>query len=448
VFPTKAFLSKQTQSVGRWFPAATKLKRGGENATAIGKDDPRKCSILLFYQYVEPAMDHDRLDHWRSCLLALAEQRGNFSGRIRLAPEGVNCTLSAIDDDTVSAAATLRHVVYDLQRLDPIFNDTDLKFFDKLTADRHFAQFTLIPVKELVYYGGWTEAEASIRALGGKHVSPEQFHDLLQDPESVVVDVRNHYEAAIGRFDGQTVGAQYIDPKLRKSTDFTDFVQKSKDLLAAKKRVLLYCTGGIRCERASAHLKAQLMDDSIEVCQLQGGIERYLQTFPDGGFWRGKNFTFDKREAVAPGNPNGDGGVVGKKIRPTKLAGCECCVCGEPWDRYIGKKKCTTCGVPVLMCTACLEGDKHRDPLKVRCPLCVEQNVTVPVKDVEYTENGVAAVPCASTNSGKAAPSVLKWGGGHATEKKQRRRLKAKPCKFGSACQRPDCFFSHPTKQE
>ena len=114
------------------------------------------------------------------------------------------------------------------------------------------------------------------------------------------------------------------------------------------------------------------------VYQLQGGIERYLQAFPEGGFWRGKNFVFDKREAIGAGNVNGDGGVVRKDTAATgavvnessknkndaasnekddnKLLpwGTECAKCKAPWDRYIGKRKCYTCGVPVLLCDTCM----------------------------------------------------------------------------------------------
>ena len=122
----------------------------------------------------------------------------------------------------------------------------------------------------------------------------------------------------------------------------------------------MYCTGGIRCERASAYLKKEMGDDVEGVYQLKGGIERYLTAFPDGGFWRGKNFVFDKREAVGVNNPCGDGGVIRKQVKAKKKKKstgkeindgesddiAKCCVCDTKWDRYVGKKKCFTCGVP------------------------------------------------------------------------------------------------------
>jgi predicted sulfurtransferase len=194
---------------------------------------------------------------------------------------------------------------------------------------------------------------------------------------------------------------------------------------------------------------------------LAGGIERYLQAYPDGGgFWTGKNFVFDKREAVSASNPKGDGGVVGK-VKPLEKEKpiSTCCVCGDPWDRYVGKKKCYTCGVPVLMCAKCQSMKPDKDPEKmmsVRCPLCVAENVTVPASEVEFTANGIKSKdPVAArkqreeaAQSEKAANSVLKWGGGHAAKKKLEKKMKRRLCKFGSDCKRSDCFFAHPEREQ
>ena len=108
-----------------------------------------------------------------------------------------------------------------------------------------------------------------------------------------MVDVRNRYGVDIGRFDGQEKGAgegaTYIDPKMRKSTDFVPWLAKEETKAALEgKNVLMYCTGGVRCERASVLLKQQVGDSVAGVFQLQGGIEKYLKEFPDGGFWQGK----------------------------------------------------------------------------------------------------------------------------------------------------------------
>jgi hypothetical protein len=98
----------------------------------------------------------------------------------------------------------------------------------------------------------------------------------------------------------------------------------------------------------------------------------------------------------------------------------------------------------------------------VRCPLCVEEGVTVPAEQVEYTNNGVRGRASSFSEGGqvsstptkanvacdkKAAKSVLKWGGGHATEKKEKRRYSRKPCQFGVDCVRKDCFFYHPERE-
>ena len=254
------------------------------------------------------------------------------------------------------------------------------------------------------------------------------------------------------------------------------------------------------------------------VYQLQGGIERYLQAFPEGGFWRGKNFVFDKREAIGAGNVNGVGGVVrmddkaggenakGKDSNKLLDWGAECANCHKPWDRYIGKRKCYTCGVPVLVCDTCMSHsstmqkkkkkkkssnkdevhgeaaaaagqpngnqNSNEESLRVRCPLCIEEGITVPAEEMEYTDNGVRGRLRTSSFSegdgidegevgaslsvhkdvhhkdGKAARSVLKWGGGHAAKKKEKKKLSRRQCQFGSDCVRKDCFFYHPEREK
>jgi len=216
--------------------------------------------------------------------------------------------------------------------------------------------------------------------------------------------------------------------------------------------------GGIRCERASAYLKGQMGESVQGVYQLKGGVENYIKAFPDGGLWRGKNFVFDKREAVSVDNPDGDGGVIRKVEKSAKDDGLPsyCCICKIKWDRYVGKKKCFCCGVPVLMCDSCMSKKPDKSPemqLSVRCPLCVAEDIRVPAKDLAFTANGVkakvASVKNTSTDSSlhvetgpKAAPSVLKWGGGYSS-KKASTPLSQRPCKFGTKCHRPDCLFSH-----
>jgi len=453
------------KSLGRWFPKAV-VRKSSVHYTNV---DVRKmtgnkpsASILLFYQYVvDPLWTEKQVDHLIAYLIRISEVRPNLGGRLRVAPEGLNVTLSAVDCETSTAASTLRHFCKDLQSFDSkAFEKTDFKFVDGLQADRHFKDLKIFPVQELVFYGFPKEGKDDPAPLDntGVHLDPKNFHKMLEEDGTVVIDVRNHYEAALGRFDGQQrhdkeaedihPGAEYLDPKMRKSTDFAKWLLKdeTKDKIKGKK-VLMFCTGGVRCERASSYLKSTLPENHASgVFQLQGGIENYLKEFPTGGHWRGKNFVFDKREACSAGDVDGDGGVIKNESVTTDT---KCCLCSRPWDRYVGKKKCAMCGVPVLMCDSCLSNKKKQQELSARCPLCVEEDVTLPASEVEWTNNGVDVVGSeGSIKSKKSAASVLKWGGGHSSagKKRDRKKFSKIPCRFGSDCVRKDCFFAHPTQ--
>jgi predicted sulfurtransferase len=145
---------------------------------------------------------------------------------------------------------------------------------------------------------------------------------------------------------------------MRKSTEFPLWLDRKETKEKLKgKQVLMYCTGGVRCERASALLKFKMeKDPEIKelgikgVFQLQGGIDKYFKEFPEGGFWSGRSYTFDKRFAHAP--PKIDGELHSKKVDDVDVKG-KCEACSQPWDKYRGKRRCPTCGVPSLICKDC-----------------------------------------------------------------------------------------------
>jgi hypothetical protein len=180
---------------------------------------------------------------------------------------------------------------------------------------------------------------------------------------------------------------------------------------------------------------------------------------------------------------NGVGGVLTGESKKDKRKRKEavdkadilgnCCCCEAKWDRYIGKKKCKMCGVPVLLCQDCCTRRVDKLPefdLKMRCPLCVLQHITVPAAEVDFTDNGVhtkqsrrgssssssssaeggAGQGAPQGGGGAAAKTVCKWGGGHAKSKKRSRQddrakkhLETVACKFGKECSRAGCWFSH-----
>lgn len=300
--PISKHLSKQenesTDSLGKWFPKATVIKSSvcysNDYLVALKKkqqDSPKrdpKSSLVLFYQYVNPTWTPAKVSAFSTYITTIVKShRTNLGGRMRISSEGVNCTVSAAStensdvDAAFESAQTLRHFAQDLRNFDPeAFQDTDFKYIDGLSADRHFKEMKILPVKELVFYGiredGKEGGDDHIvpsdtpgnnttqvlpkNAKGGIHLDAKEYHEMLKKSDAVVIDVRNHYEAAIGRFDGQMgrdgdgsdnggddekkTGAKYIDPKMRKSTDFTSWLEQpeTKQKLEGK-TVMMFCTG-------------------------------------------------------------------------------------------------------------------------------------------------------------------------------------------------------------
>jgi predicted sulfurtransferase len=141
-----------------------------------------KSSLVLFYQYTEKTKkwSPDKVKILMTYLSTIAKKR-NIGGRIRVAQEGVNATLSAVDMPTkngISASEALRHVIQDLKNFDPVFEETDFKYIDDLPADRHFKELRVIPVEELVFYGIREEDAACDE--GGVHLDAIEYRKLIE----------------------------------------------------------------------------------------------------------------------------------------------------------------------------------------------------------------------------------------------------------------------------
>lgn len=229
-------------------------------------------TIAAFYKFV-PIDDTRTL---RDCLRDAMKGR-DMKGTILVAPEGVNGTISAAPD---AMAAFLQWL-----RADPRFQDLVTK-----QASRAVHPFKRLKVKLKKEIITFPFAGADPQARVGTYVMPQDWNALITSPDVLVLDTRNAYEVQVGTFQGA------VDPKMRTFTQFAEFVGSNLDP-EKHRRVAMFCTGGIRCEKASAYLLSQGFP---EVYHLQGGILNYLEKVPpEESLWQGACFVFDERGAVA-----------------------------------------------------------------------------------------------------------------------------------------------------
>ncbi|MEO8121972.1 MAG: rhodanese-related sulfurtransferase [Rhodoferax sp.] len=239
-----------------------------------------------FYKFVE-LPDFEAL---KAPLLACCEENG-VKGIILLATEGINSTIAG-------PAAGVQAVLAYLRR-DPRL--ADLQHKEAWSTKSPFYRMKVRLKREIVTLG---VPGISPTLMAGTYVKPEDWNALISDPEVVVIDTRNDYEVGIGTFAGA------VNPDIKSFAKLPDWVQQAPALNPAsgkKPKVAMFCTGGIRCEKSTAYLRAQGFD---EVYHLEGGILKYLETVPETqSLWQGQCFVFDERVSVGHGLIPGQHGL-------------------------------------------------------------------------------------------------------------------------------------------
>ena len=208
-------------------------------------------------------------------------------GTLLLAREGINGTIAGSDD---AIDAVLRHI-----RGLPGCAGLEAKIARAETMP--FRRLKVRIKREIVTMG---EPDIDPLTDVGHYVAPEAWNALIAEPGTILIDTRNDYEVAVGSFSGA------IDPKTPTFRDFPAWFRAQRETLlgdGAPPKVAMFCTGGIRCEKATAFLKAEGVD---EVYHLEGGILKYLETVPpEQSLWEGECFVFDERVTVTHGLAKG-----------------------------------------------------------------------------------------------------------------------------------------------
>jgi UPF0176 protein len=267
--------------------------------------------VLLFYKYVNlQNPELIVLEHLHWCL------KNGIKGRVFFAKEGVNGTVSGLVENIEKYKSHLKSY--------PEFSDIWFKedFADAAAFDKMHVR-----LKNEIVHGDLKDV--SIKN-GGKRISPEELYKFYKEEKNfVIVDARNWYESKIGKFKNA------ITPQMKNFREWKKIVDE--DLKEFKeKTVITYCTGGIRCEKASAYMVESGFKD---VYQLDGGIVNYIKNFPDT-YWEGGMFVFDERRVI---NPN-------SKVELKHIAKCH--FCGELTSYYINCHN-LNCDKIIVSCHKC-----------------------------------------------------------------------------------------------
>jgi len=204
-------------------------------------------------------------------------------GTILLAEEGINGTVSGPEAGV--------HALLDFIKRDDRIADLEHK--ESWAEENPFYRMKVRLKKEIVTLG--VEGVSPTKSVG-EYIEPEDWNDFIQDPDVVVIDTRNDYEVAIGTFKGA------VDPETTSFRELPGWVEEQDNLLKGKK-IAMFCTGGIRCEKSTSFMKEQGFED---VYHLKGGILKYLENVPEeDSLWEGECFVFDQRVSVGHGLEQG-----------------------------------------------------------------------------------------------------------------------------------------------
>jgi UPF0176 protein len=279
--------------------------------------------VLLYYRYVRIEDPEAYAQEQRQLC-----ERLKLRGRILIGEEGINGTVSG----TVASTAQYREAMAaDVRTRDMPF---------KIDAwDRHvFPKLSVKVRDEIVSLGLSKDRDVDPNELTGRRLPPVEFYRAMQDENAIVIDGRNNYESALGRFAGA------VCPEVDNFRDFPGWIEENREMLKGRK-ILTYCTGGIRCEKLSALLLREGFED---VSQLEGGIVEYgYDAEVRGRDFEGECYVFDQRI-----------GVPVNRTDTAKVVSC-CERCGEPSVRY---QNCgfAPCNRQFFLCERCEEKDGDR----------------------------------------------------------------------------------------
>lgn len=244
------------------------------------------AALYQFTRFPDPAA-------LRPGLLEVAHAQG-VKGSLLLAHEGINGTIAGTRDGVDAVLAAIRSLP----------GCEGLEWKESLSDSMPFGRMKVRVKREIVTMG---QPDVDPLARVGNYVAPADWNALILDPDTVVIDTRNDYEVAIGTFQGA------VDPGTRAFGEFPDWWQANSKAFAGK-RIAMFCTGGIRCEKSTNYLLGQGLN---EVYHLKGGILKYLEEVPEGeSLWQGQCFVFDDRVSVGHGLLPGGFKACGACRRP------------------------------------------------------------------------------------------------------------------------------------
>jgi UPF0176 protein len=244
------------------------------------------AALYQFTRFADPAA-------LQPGLLATCLEHG-VKGSLLLAPEGINGTIAGTRDGIDAVLAAIRALP----------GCDGLEWKESFAETMPFGRIKVRLKREIVTMG---QPDVDPLARVGHYVQAEEWNALIADPDTVVIDTRNDYEVAIGTFQGA------VDPGTRSFGEFPDWWQAHRGEFAGK-RIAMFCTGGIRCEKSTNYLLGQGLN---EVYHLKGGILKYLEEVPEAeSLWQGQCFVFDDRVSVGHGLQPGGLGACGACRRP------------------------------------------------------------------------------------------------------------------------------------